>query len=156
MILKDGTIEIESPRVIITPKTTREDFLASPLFSISEPRNQNTPWSRYAFKPITVGSEQFAAYICFCWGHIYSASLCSMRSEFGTWNINSGIQEAERHYFHKEFLQKIFDRPPDETIRAGIDVRDASAVYNFPWGLVCAEQDIKCGASFILIKYGNL
>jgi hypothetical protein len=72
MILTDGIIEIESPRVIITPKTTREDFLASPLFSISEPRNQNTPWSRYAFKSITVGSEQFAADICFCWGHIYS------------------------------------------------------------------------------------
>jgi hypothetical protein len=156
MIHANGTIEIESPHFVITPKTTREDFLASTLFAISEPLNQNTPWSRYAFKSINLGCEQFAGDICFCWGNLASVSLWSMRPDFGEWNINSASQEAARHYFHKEFLQRIFARPPDEKLRFGNDDRDASAVYNFSWGLVCAEQDAKCGASGIIIKYGEL
>jgi len=157
MIHSDGTIEIESPRVIITPKTMREDFLVSPLFLISQPLNQNAPWSRYSFKPITANDEQLAGDICFCSGVVYSLSFCSMRLESGmSWNEYSAEREQARHCFHKKLLKTLFVRPPDKRIQSGVDDRNTSDQYNFPWGLVCAEQDIKGGASYIFIKYGNL
>lgn len=47
MIQSDGTIEFESPKVSSTLRTTRDDFLASPLLALAKPLNQNL----YAAEP---------------------------------------------------------------------------------------------------------
>ena len=155
MIHPDGTVEFESPIVRITPGTTRDDFLASALFAISKPTNQNAPWSRYSFQPVTVRGENFSGDICFCSVAIYSMSLCSIRPEFGTsWNDASVEKEQARHCFHKQLLQRLFQRPPDERIEHGPNERDTDDAYSFPWGGVSALTDAKAYGCDIFIKYG--
>ena len=154
MIHPNGTVEFESPKVSITPGTTRDDFLASPLFGISKPSNQNTPYSRYSFQPVTAGGELFAGDICFCSGGIYSMSLCSIRPEFGSsWSNASSEKEQARHCFHKRLLQDLFGRLPDDHISRGPDERDADIGFSFPWGGVSACTDIKAYGCDIFIKY---
>jgi hypothetical protein len=154
MIRIDGTIEFESPKASIMPNTTRDDFLASPLFVISKPLNQNHLWSRYSFKPITAQGERFGGDICFCSGAIYSLDLCVIRPEFGTsWNDFSPEKEQMRHCFHKELLQRIFQREPDERVAHGPDHRDMDEAYVFPWGTVSACTDVRTGGCDIFIKY---
>ena len=154
MIHPDGIIEFELPRVRISPRTTRDEFLASPLFAIAEPLNQNAPWSRYSFQPVTVRAELFAGDICFCSGLIDTASLCSTRPEFGSsWSDASLEQERARHCFHKQLLQDWFERLPDEHIPWGSDERDADVGYKFQWGSVYAATDCKTQTRGILIKY---
>jgi hypothetical protein len=156
MIQSDGTVEFESPRVSITPHTTRDNFLASPLFAISKPLNQNTPWSRYSFQPVTVGGEHFAGDICFCSGAIYSMSLSSVRPEFGSsWGDTSVEKEQARHCFHKQWLQDAFGRLPDEHVSRGPDKRDEDIGFDFPWGSVSASTDIKAGGCYVFIKYAG-
>ena len=81
MIFVDGTIGFDTPKVIITPTMTRDEFLASALFVISKPMNQNAPWSRYSFQSVTVHGEHFSGDVCFCSGIIYSMSLSVIRPE---------------------------------------------------------------------------
>jgi len=155
MIRLDGTVEFESPIVRITPSTTRDDFLASAHFAISKPGNQNAPWSRYSFQPVTARGENFAGDICFCSGAIYSMSLCSIRPEFGTsWNNASAEKEQARHCFHKQLLQRLLQRPPDKRIARGLDEQDTDDAYGFPWGGVSALTDAKAYGHDIFIKYG--
>jgi len=145
MIFSNGTVEFESPKVKITPNTTRDDFIASALFAISRPLNQNAPWSRYSFEPITANGECLAGDICFCSAAIYSVGLCSIRPEFGaSWNDASIEKERARHSFHTQLLQGLFQRPPD---------RGAEYGFSFPWGGVWALIDPKSGGCGILIKY---
>jgi hypothetical protein len=154
MIRSDGTVELESPKVSITSHTTRDDFLALPLFTFSKPLNQNTPWSRYSFQPITAGGEHFSGDICFCSGAIYSMSLCSLRPEFGSsWSEASVEKERARHGFHKQLLQDTFRRPPDEYVPRGPDKRDEDVGFSFSWGCVLASTDIKAGGCYVLIQY---
>jgi hypothetical protein len=151
MIQSDGTVVFAGPKVTITPRTTRGDFLTSPLFDISKPLNQNVPWSRYSFQPVAGAGEQFAADICFCSGAIYDMMLCSIRSEFGS--VMSTVNEQAKHCFHKQLLQSIFKRPPDERIQRGEDERDANARYIFPWGAVSAATAMKASGCFIFIEF---
>jgi hypothetical protein len=154
MIHPDGTVEIESPRMSITRGTTREDFVASSLFAISRPLNQNAPWSRYSFQPVEAGGENFECDICFCAGTIYSLIVSSLRPEFGdSWSNSSVEQEQAKHCFHKQLLQSILRRSPDEHIPRGLDERDADIGYDFPWGKVSATTDTKAGGCFIFINY---
>jgi hypothetical protein len=156
MIQSNGTVVFDSPSMSITPGTARDEFLVSPLFHISKPMNQNAPWSRYGFRPVTAGNEQFAGDICFCSGSIYSLNLCSLRPEFGTsWDEASMEKERARHYFHKQLLQNIFGRDPDELIPRGLDKRDADIAFNFAWGSVSACTDFKSGGRDIYIKYAD-
>jgi hypothetical protein len=155
MIYSDGAVEFESPKVRIIPSTTRDDFLASALFAISKPMNQNAPWSRYSFGPITVRGENFSGDICFCSGIIYSTSLCARRPEFGSsWNDASVEKEQARHCFHKQLLQRLFQRQRDERIEHGSNDLDADDVYSFHWGEVSALTDAKAYGCYIFIKYG--
>lgn len=125
--------------MIITARTTRDEFLSSPLFAISKPMNQNAPWSRYSFQPVRGSGENFAGDICFCSGAIYSMSLCAIGPKFGSsWSDASVKKEQARHCFHKQLLQGIFGRPPNEHIPRGPDERDADIGYVFPWGEVSA------------------
>jgi hypothetical protein len=101
MIHFDGTIDIETPHFIISPKTTREDFLASPFFAISEPLNQNTPWSCYEFKPIIVFGERFSCNVRFCSGCLCHVEFVSIRAEF-----ESTDQWDAKHCFHKKNIGK--------------------------------------------------
>ena len=155
MIHPYGTVEFESPIMRITPSTTRDDFLASALFAVSQPMNQNAPWSRYSFQPIAARGENFAGNICFCSGAIYSMSLCSIRPEFGTsWNNASDEKEQARHCFHKQLLQDLFQRPPDERMAHGSIEQYMDDAYSFPWGSVSALTDAKAYGCDIFIKYG--
>jgi hypothetical protein len=156
MIHPDGTVEFESPQARITPTTTRADFLASALFDIARPMNQNAPWSRFSFRPITAQGERFSGDICFCSGAIYSMTLCCSRPEFGTsWNDASPDKEQARHCLHKQLLQGLFQRPPDERIPHGPNERDTDVTYYFPWGSVSALTDARAGGCSILIKFGR-
>jgi hypothetical protein len=153
-ISTNGAIVFESPNVSITPRTTRQDFISSTLYSISEPLNQNVPWSRYGFRPAVASGEQYAGDICFRSGAIYSVALSSLRPEFGTsWNDMSAEKERARHEFHKRLLQDIIKRPPDEVIARGQDQRDADIQFRFSWGTVSACTDFKSGGCDIFIKY---
>jgi len=156
MIQSNGIVEFELPKVSITPRTTRDDFLRSPFFVLSKPLNQNAPWSRYCFQPVTAGGERFAGDICFCSGVIYSIGLCSIRPEFGSsWSDVSPEKEQAQHCFHKRLLRDIFRRPPDERIARGRDERDADIGFSFSWGSVSAVTDIKAGGCFIFIRYAG-
>jgi len=156
MIYPDGAIKIGIPNVTITQRMTRDDFLASPLFAVSKPMNQNAPWSRYSFRPVTADGEHFAGDVCFYDGVLYSLSLCSIRPEFGSsWNDYSVEKERAAHCFHKELLKRIFGRPPDKHIPRGADERDADAGYILPWGEVWASTDIKSAICDILVKYAG-
>ena len=157
MIYPDGTIKLEMPDVSITPRTTRDIFLSSHLFAISKPLNQNVPWSRYSFRPVTADGEHFAGDICFCEGVLYSLILCSIRPEFGSsWNDYSVDKERAKHCFHKELLKRILGRPPDEHITRVADERDADAGYTLPWGEVWASTDMKSAVCDIFIKYADV
>jgi hypothetical protein len=153
MIRPDGTVEFDAPKVGISPFTLRDDFLASPLFGVSKPLNQNQPSSRYSFQSIVAGGELFDGDICFCSGSLYSMSLGSIRPEFGKWGRNSPDQERARHCFHKRLLEEAFGRPPDKRIARGPDERDADVEYNFAWGSVSAVTDLRDGDCDIFIKY---
>jgi hypothetical protein len=154
MIQADGTVEFDSPRTSISPTTTRDDFLASPLFAISEPLNQNPPWSCYAFKPVAARGELFTCHISFCAGAVDSLSLSAMRPEFGTsWSDVTPEKEQDMHCFHKRMLLELFGRPPDKRISRGPDERDADFGYDFSWGEVWAITDIKSGDCEIHIRY---
>jgi hypothetical protein len=156
MIQPNGTVVFDLPNVSITPRTMRDEFQASPLFQISKPLNQNAPWSRYGFRPVTAGNEQFAGDICFCSGSIYSLNLSSLRPEFGTsWDDASIEEERARHYFHKKLLQDVFRRSPDKLIPRGSDKRDTDIEFNFVWGNVSACTDFKSGGCDIFIKYAD-
>lgn len=156
MIHPDGTIELALPSMSISPHTTRDEFLASPLFTITKPMNQNTPWSRYSFESVTGGGEQFTGDICFCAGAIYSLSFLALRPEFGSsWDSATAEQERARHCFHKQMLQTFFERLPDERIPWGSDERDADVGYKFSWGEVYASTDIKSRFCGIVIKYAK-
>jgi hypothetical protein len=150
----DGMVSFESPMINIGRRTTRDVFIASPLFALAKPLNQNSPWSRYSFEPVMAGSELFAGDICFYSDLICSMSLWSARPEFGaSWDALSAEKERERHCFHKGLLQEIFKRPPDEIISHPSDARDADITYEFPWGSVSACTDIKSCVGGILVKY---
>jgi hypothetical protein len=149
MIHPDGTIDIEVPCFIISSKTTREDFLASPLFAISEPLNQNTPWSCYGFGPVKTGGEGFSCNVRFCSGFLRYVEFVSIRPEF-----ESTQQWDAKHCFHKNLLETIFARLPDEC--RGIDSQDVNTFYNFSWGLAGATRDPKSDWPFIVVRYGNL
>ncbi len=150
MVSEDGTIEFDLPCVKISRHMRREDFLNSSLFAISETQNQNEPWSRYGFKPVTAKREGYAGDICFLADSIYSISLCSTRPEFDTsWGDWTFEKEQARHAFHKKLLESFFCRPPDSTGQNG------DAMYAFNWGTVSSITDIKTGDTSILIKYGR-
>src|SRR5580658_9812129 len=94
----DGTVNFTSPMIDIGRHTERDAFLTSPLFAISKPLNQNAPWSRYSFGPVTSDGELFAGDICFYSGVVNTISLGSVRPEFGiTWNDFSLEKERGRH-----------------------------------------------------------
>src|SRR5262249_1178357 len=143
MIHSDGTIDIEVPRFIISPKTTHKDFLATPAFAISKPLNQNTPWSCHEIGPITAFGERLSCNVRFCSGWLRYVEFVSLRVEFGPTQ-----QRDAKHCFHKKLLEKIFTHPPDECRGKGNQDAFTNAFYHFPWGLVCATRDPKSDDPF--------
>lgn len=136
----NGNITIDSPSLIITRDLTRDQFLQSALAGISEPLNQNAPWSRYAFKPVTIRGETFAADICFNAGRLYSVDLAVMRPEFGSsWSDWTEEREMARKRFHDSLLEPIL----------GTDWRQ----HRFAWGKVYSEFDPRSGGSSIGVIY---
>ena len=137
---RDGRITIDAPSMIITSGMTRDQFLGSAVANIATPLNQNTPWSRYAFKPVTIQGERWAADICFNAGRLYSVNLSIMRPEFGSsWSDWSEERELARKRFHDSLLESIL----------GGDWRE----QRFTWGGVYSAYDQKGRGSSIGITY---
>lgn len=156
MFREDGTAVFESPVATLGLDTTRDMFLSSPLFPISKPLNQNAPWSRYAFLPVTALGEQLTGNVCFCHGRIYSLQLCSIRPEFESSPDDYSLEkERALHCFHKRFLQDIFGRLPDDFFRSELDDRDTDVGYTFSWGKVRTSTDIKSDSRYIFIGYAS-
>jgi hypothetical protein len=142
----DGTIEIQSPQIIVLPAFSREDFLASSLFPVTEPSNQNHPYSRYFFKSISAEQEEhFQGSICFAWGRLYDFDVSSLRKEFEK-------DEGGKHLFHKKILEAAFKRVPDER-SSWPNGEEIGVTYNFHWGNVSARIDIKTWDALIYSRY---
>jgi hypothetical protein len=139
---KDGSIRIDNPSMTITRDMTREQFLQSPVAGFATPLNQNTPWSRYAFMPVIIGGESFAADICFNAGRLFSVGLAVMRPEFGlSWSDWSEEGEMARKRFHDSLLDSVL----------GGDWRE----QRFTWGSVYAEFDPRSSGSSIQVSYAT-
>jgi hypothetical protein len=158
MIHSDGTIEIESPQITITPKFSREDFLSSSLFLASKPQNQNEPYSRYGFESIILKQEEhFYASICFKCGHLHDFIVASLRPEFNA-SKSLCLDDKLRHEFHKKLLEVSFKNPPDERtymIYYPTPRDEVSVSYNFQWGTVSAGIDTRTDDAHIYVKYIN-
>lgn len=139
---KDGSIRIDSPAMTITRDLTPELFLQSAVASIATTLNQNTPWSRYAFKPVTIHGESFAANACFKAGRLYSVHLAVMRPEFGTlWSDSSEEREMARKGFHDALLASVLG--------------SGWRLQRFAWGKLYSEFDPKGGGSDIGVTYAT-
>ena len=137
---QDGSIGLESPPIVITHDFSREQFLSSPLFPLSSPLNQNSPWSRYSFRPITIAGEVFAADICFKSDRLYSVNLRTARPAFGeSWSDWSSEKEIAAKRFHDSLLTSWFGSTRGD--------------YLFRWGKVYSVIDNKSGSSSIGITY---
>ncbi len=135
-----GAVEINIPATKIPPNMPRDDFLKSPLYSISSPLNQNPPWSRYAFKSVIINEDKFVGDICFNTEKLYSITLAVIRPEFGTsWGEWSEEKELARKRYHENLLRTIFG--------------ESSESYSFPWGKVISLFDRRAGGSAIEIYY---
>jgi hypothetical protein len=130
MIYANGTVEFEEPRATISPKTTLEDFLASPLFPISTAlSNNNSCWATFTFEPVVIRGETFGGSVYFSSGSISWMGLYSLRPEFSQLSPESVRAQEE---FYVAFLKSALE--------------SASGVAG------CVE-DIKTGGYSITIRY---
>jgi hypothetical protein len=153
MIRPDGTIEIESPRIIITPQFSRKDFLASPLYPVTRPANQNEPYSRFAFDSISLHpGEFFNGSICFKNGLLFDFHAASLRLEFDA-SRSSSHCDGLRHEHHKKLLLMAFQKQPDERFYWTNSKDEMRVTYHFPWGEVSALIHYKTDDAMIIANY---
>jgi hypothetical protein len=138
----DGSLQFESPPVRVAADFTLEQFQSSALFAIAKPLNQNAPWRRFECKRLGIAGEEIAAAFCFKDGRLHSFGLAVLRPEFGSsWSDWSEEKEQSRLKLHHELLRKWLG-PGDGR-------------YQFAWGTVESDFDIRSGESSIEVTYGR-
>ena len=136
--IKTGNVFLEKIDFVIGPTLTRENFLISPLASLSRVAVKNEPHCSFNAKAQKIAGHPFIITLYFKRSTLTNLELFADDDQFGTsWDDWSEEKELERKKFHETWLKSVLGDPP----------------YHYDWGSVESHYDAKGGSSSISIKY---